>query len=174
MLRYQFRLFAIGAAATLAAVAQAAAQCCPAPVSPCCAAPVVVAPPVSPCCGPAVVAGPQMYVVNQGPVYSGPGSYVTQRNYIEGDQVAPIGYPYVGYVASDTYAPGYGFYSGGYRRYAGRPYIGRPYVYPYRRGFVRRSNFGVYPGYRRGPARAFYRGGPVGVNRAYVARRRLR
>ena len=45
---------------------------------------------------------PEMYVVNQGPVYSGPGPYVTQRNWIEGDQVAPIGYPYVGYVAPPT------------------------------------------------------------------------
>ena len=170
MLRYQFRLFAIGAAASLAVVAQAAAQCCPPLVNPCCAAPVVVAPPVSPCCGPAIVAGPQMYIVNQGPFYSGPGSYVTQRNYIEGDQVAPIGYPYV----SATYAPGYGFYSGGYRRYAGPQYIGRPYVYPYRRGFVRRAGLRVYPAYRRGLARVFYRGGPVRVNRGYVARRPLR
>jgi hypothetical protein len=160
MFKYQFRLFAIGAAATLAAVTQAAAQCCPVPVSP--------------CCGPAVVAGPQMYVVNQGPVFSGPGSYVTQRNYIEGDQVAPIGYPYVGYVASSTFAPGYGYYSGGYRRYAGRPYIGRPFAYPLRRGFVRRANYGAYPAYRRGSARVFYRGGPVRANRAYIARRPLR
>ncbi len=165
MFKYQFRLFAIGAAASLAMIAQAAAQCCP--------------PVVSPCCGPAVVAGPQMYVVNQGPVYSGPGSYVTQRNYIEGDQVAPIGYPYVGYVAGDAYAPSYGYYGGGYRGYAGRPYFGRPYLgrpygYPLRRGLVRRAGLGVYPAYRRGPGRAIYRGGPVRVNRGYIARRPLR
>ncbi len=113
MLQYRLRLFAIGAIATLAGITQAAAGCCPMPVATC-------------GCGPV----PEMYVVNQGPVYSGPGSYVTQRNYIEGDQVAAIGYPYVGYTPAPT-APRY-YYGGGYRRV-----IGRPYVRPYPRGFVR-------------------------------------
>lgn len=92
---HQLRFFAIGAIATLAGITQAAAGCCPAIVPNCGCGPV--APVVAPL---AVV--PEMYVVNQGPVYSGPGPYVTQRNWIEGDQVAPIGYPYVGYVAPPT------------------------------------------------------------------------
>ncbi len=167
MFKYQFRLFAIGAAATLAAVTRAAAQCCPALVSPCCAAPVVqpvvVAPlPVSPCC-----ATPEMYVVNQGPVYSGPGPYVTQRNYIEGDQVAPVGYPYVGYLPSEPvyrhpfyrgprFYRGPAFYRGPgfYRRWAGRRYIGRP-VYGFRRPYVGRPAIRATIGPR--PGRVLYR-----------------
>jgi hypothetical protein len=139
MLKYQFRLFAIGAVATIAAVGQAAAQCCAPVVNPCCGpavAPVVApvgVPFVGGCCGPAVA--PEMLIVNQGPVYSGPGPYVTQRNYIEGDQFAPIGYPYVGYTVSEYDGPAFryrtgGFYRGpGYfRRWAAPPYrgYGRP------------------------------------------------
>lgn len=91
----RLRLFAIGAIAMLAGVTQAAAGCCPPIVPNCGCGPVApVAPPL------AVM--PEVYVVNQGPVYSGPGPYVTQRNWIEGDQVAPFGYPYVGYVAPPT------------------------------------------------------------------------
>src|SRR5262245_27572995 len=78
-MQYRLRLFAIGVIVTLAGIAQAAANCFSS-LGP---------------CGPAFAAVPEMYVVIQGPVYSGPGSFVTQRNYIEGDQVAPIGYPYV-------------------------------------------------------------------------------
>lgn len=94
MMHHWLRLLAIGAIATLAGVTQAAAGCCPAIVPNCGCGPVVAPAPL------AVV--PEMYVVNQGPVYSGPGPYVTQRNWIEGDQVAPIGYPYVGYVTPPT------------------------------------------------------------------------
>jgi hypothetical protein len=97
-MHHRLRLLAIGAIATLAGIAQAAANCCP-PMMPNCG------------CGPAFAPVPQMLVVNQGPVYSGPGSYVTQRNYIEGDQVAPIGYPYVGFVPPATVPR----YHGGYR-----------------------------------------------------------
>jgi hypothetical protein len=92
---HQLRFFAIGAIATLAGITQAAAGCCT-PIIPNCGCGPAVAP-VAP-----LAAVPEMYVVNQGPVYSGPGPYVTQRNWIEGDQVAPIGYPYVGYVAPPT------------------------------------------------------------------------
>jgi hypothetical protein len=76
-----------------------------------------------------LVPTPEMHVVNQGPVYSGPGPYVTQRNFIEGDQIAPYGFPYIGYVYADTYVGGYrSFYSGNF--YRGRsPY---PYVGPVR------------------------------------------
>lgn len=98
----------------LAGVTQAAANCCPVPVASC-------------GCGP-VAPIPEVYVVNQGPVYSGPGPYVTQRNWIEGDQVAAIGYPYVGYVPAPTVPR----YYGGYRRV-----IGPGYVRPYPRGLVR-------------------------------------
>jgi hypothetical protein len=94
-MHHRLRLFAIGAIATLAGVTQAAAGCCP-PIIPNCGCGPVVAP-VAP-----VAVMPEVYVVNQGPVYSGPGPYVTQRNWIEGDQVAPIGYPYVGMVAPPT------------------------------------------------------------------------
>jgi hypothetical protein len=112
MMHQRLRLFAFGAIAMLAGVTQAAAGCCPPTIPNCGCGPVVAPAPL------AVV--PEMYVVNQGPVYSGPGPYVTQRNWIEGDQVAPIGYPYVGYVVPST-AP---------RRY----YYG-PEVRP--RGYVR-------------------------------------
>ena len=184
MFKYQFRVLAIGAAVTLAAIAQAAAQCCAPVVSSCCAAPapVVFAPPVSPCCGaPApvfaapAVSGccaapmPEMYVVNQGPVYSGPGAYVTQRNFIEGDQVAPVGYPYVGYMAGETdgfyRGPGYYRGPGVYRRWVGRGY-------PYRRGYLARPGLRVYGGY--GPRRGIYRGGPVRVSGVAVGRRPIR
>jgi len=108
MVKHSLYLFAIGAFATLSAASSASAGCCPGAVSPCGCAPVVaqqvvVAPPV------------EMYVVNQGPVYSGPGSYVTQRNFIEGDQTAPYGYPYVSFVPADTYAGGYRDFFSGYR-----------------------------------------------------------
>ena len=107
MLDHTLRLLAIGAVATLSAATTAAAGCCPGGVSPCACPPVVlqqvVAPPV------------EILVVNQGPVYSGPGPYITQRNYIEGNQTAPYGYPYVGYVHADTYVGGYrSFHSGSY------------------------------------------------------------
>lgn len=92
MMHHRLRLFALGAIAVLAGATQAAAGCCPALIPNCGCGPAVA--PVAPL---AVV--PEMYVVNQGPVYSGPGPYVTQRNWIEGDQVAPIGFPYVGYIA---------------------------------------------------------------------------
>ena len=186
MFEYQFRVLAIGAAVMLAAIAQAAAQCCAPVVSSCCAAPapVVFAPPVAPCCAtpaPVVAAPvgfgccaapmPEMYVVNQGPVYSGPGAYVTQRNFIEGDQVAPVGYPYVGYVDAGT--PYGGFYRGPgiyrgpgvYRGWAGRGY-------PYRRGYFARPGLRVYGGY--GPRRALYRGGPVRMSGVAAARRPIR
>ena len=112
------RLFAIAAIISLASITQAAANCCPAPAAPCGCGPVAAV------AGPAIV--PEMYVVNQGPVYSGPGSYVTQRNYIEGDQVAAIGYPYVGFVPAPTVPRYYGGYRGA---------IGPGYVRP--RGYVR-------------------------------------
>ena len=107
MVKYPLRLLAISAFVTVGAATTASAGCCPSAVSPCTCAPVVVqvvtAPPV------------EMLVVNQGPVYSGPGPYVTQRNYIEGDQTAPYGYPYVGYVHADTYGGGYrSFHSGNF------------------------------------------------------------
>ena len=64
---------------------------------------VVVAPPV------------EMLIVNQGPVYAGPGPYVTQRNFIADDRDVPYGYPYVGYVPTDTYWRGHrDFYSGSF------------------------------------------------------------
>jgi hypothetical protein len=119
--RHRLRLFAIAAIASLASITQAAANCCPVPAAPCGCGPLV-----APVAVPAVV--PEMYVVNQGPVYSGPGSYVTQRNYIEGDQVAAIGYPYVGYVPAPTVPRYYGGYQGA---------IGPGYVRRYPRGFVR-------------------------------------
>ncbi len=111
-MHHRLRLLAIGAIAMLAGITQAAATCYP-----------TLGP-----CGPAFAPVPEMLVVNQGPVYSGPGSFVTQRNYIEGDQVAPIGYPYVGYVPGATVPR----YYGGYRRVIG-PGYGRPYP----RGLVR-------------------------------------
>jgi hypothetical protein len=147
MIHYRLRLFAIGAIATLAGITQAAAGCCPVPVTTCGCGPVFA---------PAVMAVPvpEMYVVNQGPVYSGPGPYVTQRNYIEGDQVAAIGYPYVGYVPAPT-VPRRFYYGGGYRRVVGGPYLGRPYINPWRRGFVRPAGIRVYgPGPR--PGRVLY------------------
>jgi hypothetical protein len=102
MPHHPLHLLAIGAFALLAATSAASAGCCPVGINPCACAPMpqVAAPPV------------EMLVVNQGPVYSGPGSYVTQRNFIEGDQTAPYGYPPVGWVPADTRGFGYrGFYS---------------------------------------------------------------
>ena len=125
-MHHRLRLFAIGAIALLAGITQAAAGCCPPIIPNCGCGPVApVAPPL------AVM--PEVYVVNQGPVYSGPGPYVTQRNWIEGDQVAPIGYPYVGYVTPPT-AP---------RRYYYGPEMVRP------------------RGYMRPPLRVYGRAAPV-------------
>lgn len=115
----RLRLSLIAAIATLAGITQATANCCPVPAAPCGCGPVA-----APVAVPAIV--PEMYVVNQGPVYSGPGSYVTQRNYIEGDQVAAIGYPYVGYVRAPTVPR----YYGGYQRVIGPGYVRPRYVRP--------------------------------------------
>jgi hypothetical protein len=106
-----FRLLPLAALAAASASATASAGCCPAPACGCAPPPV------------------EMLIVNQGPVYSGPGPYVTQRNYIEGDQIAPKGFPYVGYVPAETYL-------GGQRYFYGRAFyarsIGGDYMVRYR------------------------------------------
>jgi hypothetical protein len=107
MLDHTLRLLAVSTCVTMSAVTAASAGCCPDAVGPCACPPVVVQQ--------AVVPPVEILVVNQGPVYSGPGPYLTQRNYVEGDQLAPYGFPYVGYVHADTYGGGYrSFHSGSY------------------------------------------------------------
>jgi hypothetical protein len=137
MLDHTLRLLAVSACVTMSAATAASAGCCPDAVSPCACPPVVVQQAVAPPF--------EMLIVNQGPVYSGPGSYVTQRNYIEGDQTAPYGFPYVGYVHAGTYVGGYrsfhsGSYHPGYRRLSVR--------YRYVHAKTVRAHSKVYPAYK--------------------------
>lgn len=116
MFKHPLRIAVIGAATVLGAAPQAlAGGCCPERAPACACAPVVQQ---------VVVPPTEMYVVNQGPVYSGPGSYVTQRNYIEGDQTAPYGYAYVGYIYAETYVGGYRYFYGTNFQRAFVPYGG--------------------------------------------------
>jgi hypothetical protein len=137
MLDQTLRLLAISACVTMSAATAAAGGCCPDAVGPCACPPVVVQQVVAP---PPV----EILVVNQGPVYSGPGPYLTQRNYIEGDQLAPYGFPYVGFLHADTYGGGYrSFHSGSYHSH----YRHFPARYRYRYAKPVRAHPKVDPGY---------------------------
>jgi len=147
MVEHRLKLFAVAAALSLGAVAQAAAGgCCPELYGGC-------------GCGPTLPLGQQViepydissgvYVVNQGPILSGPGHYLARER---PNVPPPGGYPYVGVVFSGY---PYGLQrSGGYPRGLYSPFTGYPYSEPApRRGLRTYVNYQT----RLGPARVYRR-----------------